>query len=155
VYITLGGEEAIMAYAHVYEGVRNEIRFWKVIGVPEDVRESKRVGGKQAMAVEEAVVGESVAILFCPSAKDVVILLVGYLSQISDEERGRGRRGKKTKRRADTGNDDEEEWPEQVKGQGGCEEEKRGEEGEGEREKERGECERHGGVGPWQPVASI
>jgi hypothetical protein len=43
VHVTLGGEETIMACAHLCEGIGEEIGFWKVISVAEDVRERERV----------------------------------------------------------------------------------------------------------------
>jgi hypothetical protein len=46
VYIALGGEETIMTSAHLSEGIRDELWFWKVIGMPEDVGESGWIGGK-------------------------------------------------------------------------------------------------------------
>lgn len=83
------------------------------------------------MTIDEAAVGKGVAVLFGPSAKDVVVLLVGKLSQVTEKERG-GRRGlEQTKRRAETSDDEEEERPETVKRDGRREDEKRG---KGERE---------------------
>jgi len=46
VHVTLGGEEAIMPCPHFCKGIRDKVGFWKVISMPEDVGESKRVGGK-------------------------------------------------------------------------------------------------------------
>ena len=83
------------------------------------------------MTIDEAAVGKGVAVLFGPSAKNVVVLLVGKLSQVTEKERG-GRRGlEQTKRRAETSDDEEEERPETVKRDGRREDEKRG---KGERE---------------------
>jgi hypothetical protein len=76
VYITLCGEETIMTCAHLGEGFCDELWFWKVIGVPEDVREGRRIGGKQSMAIEEATVCKGLAVLFYPGMNDVVVLLV-------------------------------------------------------------------------------
>lgn len=119
-----------MTRAHLGEGIGDEFWFWKVIGMPEDVRESGWIGGKQSMAIDEATVGKGVAVLFCPGVRDVVVLLVGQLSQVS-EKKGGGRRGwKQTKRGAETSEDDEDEGPEAVKGEGGGGEEERGKERE-------------------------
>jgi len=76
VYITLSGEETIMTCAHLGEGFCDELWLWKVIGVPEDVREGRRIGGEQSMAIEEATVCKSLAKLFYPGVYDVVVLLV-------------------------------------------------------------------------------
>jgi hypothetical protein len=42
VYVALGGEEAVVACAHFGEGIRDEIGFWKIISVAEDVGERVR-----------------------------------------------------------------------------------------------------------------
>jgi hypothetical protein len=76
VYITLSGEETIMTCPHLGEGICDERWLWKVIGVPEDVREGGRIGGEQSMAIEEATVCKGLAVLFYPGANDVVVLLV-------------------------------------------------------------------------------
>lgn len=65
-----------MTCAHLGEGFCDELWFWKVIGVPEDVREGRRIGGKQSMAIEEATVCKGLAVLFYPGMNDVVVLLV-------------------------------------------------------------------------------
>lgn len=91
VYITLGGEETIMTSAHLCEGICDETWFGKVIGVSEDVREGRRIDGKQSMAIEEAAVCKGLAVLFCPGMNDIVVLLVSQLSQVT-KEKGRGRR---------------------------------------------------------------
>jgi hypothetical protein len=77
VYVAVGSEEAIATCAHFSEGIRDEIGLRKVIRVAKDVGEREGVGGKQAMAVEEAMVGKSVTVLLCPGVNDVVVLLVG------------------------------------------------------------------------------
>lgn len=77
VYITLGGEETIMTGAHLGEGICDELWFWKVIGVREDVREGRWIDGKQSMAIEETTVGEGLAVLFCPGTNNVAVFLVG------------------------------------------------------------------------------
>jgi hypothetical protein len=46
VYLTLGSEETIMTSPHLGEGIGDELGFWKVIGVSEDVRESGWIGGE-------------------------------------------------------------------------------------------------------------
>lgn len=76
VYITLSSEETFMTSAHLCEGFCDELWFWKVIGVPEDIREGRRIGGEQSMAIEEATVCECLAILFYPGMNDVAVLLV-------------------------------------------------------------------------------
>ncbi len=76
VYVTLSGEETVMTSAHFSEGIRDELGFWKVICVREDVGESRWIGGEQSMATEESAVGKGVAELFCPGANNVVVLLV-------------------------------------------------------------------------------
>lgn len=76
VYVTLSGEETVVTSTHLGEGFCDELWFWKVIGVPEDVREGGRVGGEQSMAIEEATVCKGVAVLFYPGMYDVVVLLV-------------------------------------------------------------------------------
>ena len=108
VYITLNGEKTIVASPHFCEGIRDKIRFWKVIRVPENVGKCKRVGSEQPVATNEATVGESVTVLIRPDAKDVVVLLVDKLCKVSYEERGRGRGRNKAKRGAETGDDEEE-----------------------------------------------
>ena len=75
-YITLCGEETIVTGAHLGEGFCDKLWFWKVIGVPEDVREGSWIGGKQSMAIEEATVCECLAVLLYPGMNDVVVLLV-------------------------------------------------------------------------------
>lgn len=132
-HITLGGEETIVTSAHLGEGLCDELWFWKVIGVPEDVREGRQIGGKQSMAIEDATVCKCLAVLFCPGMNDVVILLVSQLSQVT-KEKGRGRgRWEETKRGAEAGNDDGEEGPQTVENRGGGEDEKRGKQGKRER----------------------
>lgn len=66
-----------MASPHLGEGIRDELRFWKVVGVAEDVGKSGWIGSKQSMAIDKTTVGEGVAELFCPGVNDVVVLLVG------------------------------------------------------------------------------
>lgn len=65
-YVALCGEEAIVACAHFRECIRDEIGFWKLISVAEDVSKRVRVDGEQARSVEEATVGEGVAVLLYP-----------------------------------------------------------------------------------------
>lgn len=76
VYITLSGEKTVMTCAHLGEGLCDELWFWKVICMPKDVREGRRIGGKQSMAIEEATVRKGLAVLFYPRMNDVVVLLV-------------------------------------------------------------------------------
>jgi hypothetical protein len=114
VNITLNSEEAIMASAHFCEGIGDKIRFWKVVGMTENVGEGNGIGGEQTVAVDKATVGEGVTILVCPVAKDVVVLLVEELCEISDEKGGRRWGRKEAERGAETGYDETEEWPEQV-----------------------------------------
>jgi hypothetical protein len=76
VRVTLGGNETIMAGSHLCEGVRDEIRFRKVIGVAEDVGERVRVDCKEARSIEKATVGKGMAVLLYPRVKDMVVLLV-------------------------------------------------------------------------------
>ena len=75
-YIALGGEETVMTGTHLGEGFCDELWFWKVIGVPENVRERRRIGGEQSMAIKEATVCKGLAELFYPGMYDVGVLLV-------------------------------------------------------------------------------
>jgi hypothetical protein len=76
VYVTLSGEETVMTSAHFGEGIRDELGFWEVICVREDVGESRRIGSEQSMATKESAIGKGVAELFYPCANDVVVLLL-------------------------------------------------------------------------------
>jgi hypothetical protein len=128
--VTLNGEKAIVTSTHFSEGIRNKIRFWKVIRMAENVRECKGVGGEETVAIDEAAVGEGVTILVCPGVKDIVVLLIDDLGEVSDEKRGRRRRRKKAERGAETGYDEDEERPEEVEGENPGEEETVREDGE-------------------------
>jgi hypothetical protein len=112
VNVTLDGEEAIVASARFCEGIRNKIRLWKVVRMSENVGEGKGVGSEEAIAADEATVGESVTIQLYPVAKEVILIFIYQLSEISYEERGRGRRRKKAERGTETGDDDKKERPE-------------------------------------------
>ena len=65
-----------MTGTHLGEGFCDKLWFWKVIGVPEDVRERRRIGGEQSMTIEEATVGKGLAVLFYPGMYNVGVLLV-------------------------------------------------------------------------------
>jgi hypothetical protein len=127
VNITLNSEEAVVASTHFSEGIGDKVWLWKVVGMTENVGEGNGIGGEQTVAVDEATVGEGVTILVCPVVKDVVVLLVEELREISDEKGGRRGRRQETERGAETGYDEKEEWPDEIVDEKGDEEERAGE----------------------------
>jgi hypothetical protein len=88
--ITFDGQETQMADSHLSQTVPNEVRFWKVISVAENVCDGIWVGRQEPATADEAFVDKSRAIGRLPTRNEIVVLLVVHLHEVAHEEGGRG-----------------------------------------------------------------
>jgi hypothetical protein len=75
-----------MADGHLSQTIPNEIWFWKVICMAENVCHSVWVGRQEPATADEASVDESRAIGSLPTSDEIVVLLVVHLHEVAHEE---------------------------------------------------------------------